>query len=261
MLPSKNPAPAASPPAEDQPVVEARKRKDRPAQDRRDRAGCLIRLLPLWIVVCGLAVLVIPNLGNLAEHFATLGQYGGDRRLAESTPQSQGSGTIAGFFTAEVAYWHDDILRWAAESDLDPDLVATIIQIESCGDPRAVSPAGAQGLMQVMPQHFSAGEDSLAPDTNASRGLSILRECLYSPYNPQHDVGMAFACYNGGPSVFVYVWDAWPEESRYYYIWGTGIYQDAQNELATSDTLQQWLAAGGQSLCRNARLSLGLDGG
>jgi len=254
--------PVDSQPTEDR-EIEKRKSAVRPARDRQEQAGCLIRLLPLWIVMCGLVVLVAPNLGNLAAHFATLSQYGGDRRLADTTPepQSQISGEIAGFFTAEVAYWHDDILRWAAEASLDPNLVATIIQIESCGDPRAVSPAGAQGLMQVMPQHFNAGEDTLLPDTNASRGLSILRECLYSPYNPQNDVGLAFACYNGGPSVFVYVWDAWPQESRYYYIWGTGIYQDAQNGLASSDTLDQWLAAGGQSLCQNARLSLGLDGG
>ena len=246
----------------DLPAAKGPKGKGRP--DRQEQAGCLIRLLPLWIVLCGLAALVIPNLGNLAAHFATLSQYGGDRRLADSAPQqvqAPAPGAIASLFTAEVAYWQDDILRWAAEANLDPDLVATIIQIESCGDPRAVSPAGAQGLMQVMPQHFSAGEDTLAPDTNASRGLSILSECLYSPYNPQNDVGLAFACYNGGPSVFVYVWDAWPQELRYYYIWGTGIYDDAQNGLTSSDTLQQWLLAGGQNLCQDARLSLGLDGG
>ena len=258
---AKKTTPQAATPLENDRPAESGKENRQPTRDRQERAGCLIRLLPLWIVVCGLVVLIAPNLGNLAEHFATLSQYGGDRRLADSTPQSQVSGTLASFFTAEVMYWHDDILRWAVEANLDPDLVATIIQIESCGDPRVVSPAGAQGLMQVMPQHFSAGEDSLAPDTNALRGLNILKECLYSPYNPENDVGMAFACYNGGPSVFVYVWDAWPQESRYYYIWGTGIYTDAQNGLATSDTLQQWLAAGGESLCQNARLSLGLDGG
>ena len=37
---------------------------------------------------------------------------------------------------------------------LDPDIIATIIQIESCGNPAARSTAGAQGLFQVMPFHF-----------------------------------------------------------------------------------------------------------
>ena len=38
-------------------------------------------------------------------------------------------------------------MGWAEQYSLDPDIIATIMQIESCGDPNAVSSAGAQGAV------------------------------------------------------------------------------------------------------------------
>ena len=69
---------------------------------------------------------------------------------------------VSSGFTPQVMRWRDDIQRWAARSGLAPDLIATVIQIESCGDPRAVYGSGAMGLFQVMPFHFAAGEEPLA---------------------------------------------------------------------------------------------------
>ena len=71
-----------------------------------------------------------------------------------------------------------DILRWAETYDLDPNLLATVMQIESCGHPTVSSHAGAQGLFQVMPMHFASDEDQLDPNTNAMRGASVLNSCL-----------------------------------------------------------------------------------
>jgi soluble lytic murein transglycosylase-like protein len=208
-----------------------------------------VRSLPALILLCGALVLAGPQLKRVVEHYIAISAYVDERRIET---------TLAPLFTVEVAHWHDDIVRWAAEYGLDPNLVATIIQIESCGDPAAISSAGAQGLMQVMPQYFSTTDNPLDPNTNIRRGLDILTECLYSPYNTQRDIGMAFACYNGGPSVFVGAWERWPQQSRDYYIWGTNIYEDAKNNAAQSDTLDQWLLYGGDTLCANARQSLGL---
>ncbi len=53
---------------------------------------------------------------------------------------------IAPLFTPEVQQWSDEIIRWAAEHDLDPNFVATVMQIESCGHPEVVSRAGATGF-------------------------------------------------------------------------------------------------------------------
>jgi soluble lytic murein transglycosylase-like protein len=225
------------------------KNPESPPTSKERLQKLFIRWLPAWLILLGLLTIILPNLQNLAEHFQTVGGYTDERRI---------EGSIAPLFTAEVDHWKDSIVRWAYAYNLDPNLVATVIQIESCGDPGVASPAGAQGLMQVMPQHFDASENPLDPDTNAMRGLGVLVDCLYSPYNTQFDVGLAFACYNGGPSVLVNAWDDWPQQARDYYIWGTGIYSDAQANLDSSETLARWLLAGGESLCMGARQRLNL---
>jgi hypothetical protein len=80
---------------------------------------------------------------------------------------AEGPHALAAFFSPQVLAWEPEILRWSSGFGLDPDLVATVMQIESCGDRNAVSRSGAQGLFQVMPFHFSAGEDKRNPEVNA----------------------------------------------------------------------------------------------
>jgi soluble lytic murein transglycosylase-like protein len=58
---------------------------------------------------------------------------------------------------ARVEAFAPEIRAAAAESGLDPCLVAGIVHAESSGDPRAVSKAGALGLMQLLPP---AAEDA-----------------------------------------------------------------------------------------------------
>lgn len=162
---------------------------------------------------------------------------------------TNGEADLAEIFTPQVMYWRDEIERWAKERSLNPNLIATIIQIESCGDPYVSSNAGAQGLFQVMPFHFANGENQLNPEINALRGLNHLKDCLNWT---NYDVGVSFACYNGGPSVIGQPQSQWYEESRYYFRWGTGIYNDATNGAEESSTLREWLAAGGNILCGRA---------
>ena len=57
------------------------------------------------------------------------------------------SSTLSPVFTKEVQHWGNDIVRWASGSALDPNLVATIMQIESCGDPRATCARSLPGLL------------------------------------------------------------------------------------------------------------------
>ena len=98
---------------------------------------------------------------------------------------------IAPLFTPEVKFWASDISRWAHEDDLDPNLLATVMQIESCGHPTISSYAGAQGLFQVMPFHFDANENQLDPDTNAKRGADYLNICTGMANG---DPGLSLAC-------------------------------------------------------------------
>jgi soluble lytic murein transglycosylase-like protein len=165
------------------------------------------------------------------------------------------SGQIAPLFTPSVQYWGADIARWASEKGIDPNLLATVMQIESCGDEDAVSSAGAQGLFQVMPFHFSANENMIDPETNAARSTDFLDLCLDYADN---DARLAMACYNGGPSVVNRPFATWAHETQRYYVWGATIYQDAQATLATSESLNTWLNAGGSGLCTRAESGLGM---
>lgn len=164
-------------------------------------------------------------------------------------------GNIAPFFTPQVQHWASDIERWATAYSLDVNLLATIMQIESCGHPTISSSSGAQGLFQVMPFHFQAGEQMLDPDTNALRSAIFIREC--SKY-ANGDVGLTLACYNGGPSVTQQSFAQWPAETKRYYVWGLGIYIDAIHNVDDSQTLDQWLLAGGVNLCNSASVALGM---
>jgi soluble lytic murein transglycosylase-like protein len=154
--------------------------------------------------------------------------------------------SLSTVFHPRVQRWEPEILRWAGAYGLDPNLVATVMQIESCGDPRAVSRSGAQGLFQVMPFHFEAGEDMQDPETNASRGLPYLAESLLLA---EGDVELALAGYNGGHGVIPRARSEWPDETRRYVYWGAGIYADAAAGRTASPRLAEWLAAGGMSLC------------
>jgi len=152
-------------------------------------------------------------------------------------------------FTPEVQYWSPLIKAWAAVYQIDPNLIATVIQIESCGDSQVASPSGAQGLFQVMPFHFEEGEDMLDLQTNAQRGLDYL---LGSLDLADGHVGLALAGYNGGHGVIDRGWAAWTPETRRYYYWGARIYSEAVSGMTTSPTLQEWLDAGGTNLCARA---------
>ena len=173
----------------------------------------------------------------------------------KATPQQTGNTPLAPLFTPEVQYWANDIVRWSSEHNIDPNITATIMQIESCGNPYARSSAGAAGLFQVMPFHFASGENSLDPDTNAMRGLDYLAKALkYSG----GDTRLAFAGYNGGIGVIDKSELGWAAETIRYVYWGTGIYADASQNSSSSSRLDEWLAAGGTSLCTNARQRLGI---
>ncbi len=156
---------------------------------------------------------------------------------------------LATLFTPQVQRWEPDIVAWSEAQGLDPNLVATVMQIESCGNPFAVSPAGAMGLFQVMPYHFADGENSFDPHTNAQRGLSYLQRSL-NEFGA--DPGMALAGYNGGINGAGRPQELWAQETMDYKYWGEHIYADANAGKAESPVLQEWLAAGGASLCAQA---------
>lgn len=165
------------------------------------------------------------------------------------------TGSLSPIFTPEVQHWAASIETWAAAAGLDPNLAATVMQIESCGDPLARSRSGAMGLFQVMPFHFYGSDNPYDPDTNAARGLAYLRRSLETSFG---DPRLAFAGYNGGIGVIGRGEFSWAAETVRYVYWGSGIYSDAGSGTGSSARLDEWLNAGGASLCRQAHARLGL---
>jgi Transglycosylase SLT domain/Domain of unknown function (DUF4124) len=90
------------------------------------------------------------------------------------------------------------IQEHASQQGLKPDLVRAVIQVESGFNPRAVSPKGAMGLMQLTPStaaEFGA-TDPFNPVQNIRAGVRYLRQLL-DRYN--QDEQLALAAYNAGP--------------------------------------------------------------
>jgi soluble lytic murein transglycosylase-like protein len=163
---------------------------------------------------------------------------------------------LSPIFTKEVQHWGNDIVRWAGAASLDPNLVAVIMQIESCGDPRATSRSGAMGLFQVMPFHFRLGDNPYDPETNALRGLNYLARSLGSASG---NARLAMAGYNGGIGVIARSEGAWPSETKRYVYYGAPIYEDARSGATASVMLAEWYQKYGAGLCRQAAQRLGIQ--
>lgn len=90
-----------------------------------------------------------------------------------------------------------EIASAAARHGVDPRLVEAVIQVESGGNPRAVSPKGALGVMQLMPARAAAlgVADALDLRANLEGGVRHLRDLLARfPGN----LRVALAAYNAG---------------------------------------------------------------
>lgn len=95
----------------------------------------------------------------------------------------------------------DHIATAAERSGLAPDLIRAVLQLESAGQVRAVSRAGAMGLMQLMPgtwrewrERLGLGTDPFDPADNIMVGAAYLR-FLRDRYG---EAGF-LAAYNAGP--------------------------------------------------------------
>ena len=90
------------------------------------------------------------------------------------------------------------IREHAGRQGIRADLVRAVIQVESAFNPRAVSPKGAMGLMQLMPATAARFGvlDPFNPAENIRAGVTYLRQLL-ERYD--HNEQLALAAYNAGP--------------------------------------------------------------
>lgn len=118
-----------------------------------------------------------------------------DPPVMTAQPVPQSSSSPAKLTPADL---HEMLARAGTEHNLDVDLLASVVKAESNGNARAVSHAGAQGLMQLMPGTAAdlGVRDSFQPEQNV-RGGSAYLDSLLTRY---HDnLALALAAYNAGP--------------------------------------------------------------
>lgn len=215
--------------------------------DREDPSGRLRRFIlpPLSVILVSAFLALL--LSQIQVDVASTAPLPTEQALTKALPPDDG---IADLFTPEVQYWEEEILEWSKEHDLDPNLVATVMQIESCGYVKAKSVVDAKGLFQVMPHHFKKKEDPYDPDTNALKGLTYLKQSLISGGTTR----MALAGYNGGIGRVKTPEKDWPDETKRYVYWGYKIYLDAKIGKDYSGRLNNWLSRGGKNLCDRAAM-------
>jgi soluble lytic murein transglycosylase-like protein len=93
---------------------------------------------------------------------------------------------------------HDHIEGQAALHQVSADLVRAVIQVESAWNPRAVSPKGAMGLMQLMPATAAqlGVANAFNPEDNIRGGVAYLKQLLD---RFDGNAELALAAYNAGP--------------------------------------------------------------
>jgi len=98
------------------------------------------------------------------------------------------------------------IVKYSQANNLEPELVAAVIQVESSWHPKAESEAGACGLMQVIPKWNPKKDGSLYtceelkdPETSIKAGTKALRWWMD---RAKDDIPLALCAYNAGYTCF-----------------------------------------------------------
>ena len=133
---------------------------------------------------------------DFADVERRMAQIGGDPSRSVTPISAERAERFARFVAPEAIT--TAIADGAKRAGVDPALVAAVAQTESGGNPKARSPVGAQGVMQLMPDTArSLGvADPYDPVQNVRAGAAYLRTLL----DRFGDLKSAIAAYNAGPS-------------------------------------------------------------
>ena len=120
------------------------------------------------------------------------------------TAQAASSSPSAGPSQEDATGYDAFIDKYAGEYEVDPKLIHSMIATESGYNSRAVSPKGAQGLMQLMPDTASrlGVHNPFDPEENISGGVKYMRILLdMFSYNPEDKLILSLAAYNAGENL------------------------------------------------------------
>ena len=115
-----------------------------------------------------------------------------------NTPASPSTYSLGPSPSLTPAEMHELLAKAGTRHNIDADLLASLVHAESNGNTHAISRAGAQGLMQLMPGTASelGVQNSFAPDQNISGGTTYL-DALLTRYHDNIAFALA-ACF--GPA-------------------------------------------------------------
>lgn len=158
--------------------------------ERRQVVGDVTRL---YVSADGSSFVDVPTVE--IEHYEAAPQ---DVTSGSRLPGSQTVPKMQSFPARPEVDLHEVVNDASGRYRLDPDLVTAVIKAESDFKVHAISPKGAQGLMQLMPgtaSQLGVG-NTFDPQANVEGGTRYLRELL-EKYN--FDLIKALAAYNAGP--------------------------------------------------------------
>lgn len=188
------------------------------------------------------------------------------------TPLKPQSDTLTTkWLPSTVTRWHDPIVEMSKKYNIDPNLVAIILTMESGGYAKAKSEAGAEGLMQVTPltakdiaskylkqpvTHYNL----MDPDTNIEFGtayLAFLRD-YFSDVDKGPDsislVELIAAGYNGGPGTAQALYDGEGLKDTQTVIYSRDAFNMwRERHSKQSPTFDRWKERGGSILIDKAR--------
>ncbi|MEZ5534465.1 MAG: lytic transglycosylase domain-containing protein [Thiolinea sp.] len=129
------------------------------------------------------------------------------------------------------------IRKYAQNYGVEEHLVRALIRQESCFNPKAVSHAGAQGLMQLMPgtADMMGVSDAMSPKQNIRGGIKYLSNMLQRFGGNKE---LALAAYNAGPGA-VEKYNGIPpyRETRNYVVKVMSEYQRLKKQLSQDNTV------------------------
>ena len=148
-------------------------------------------LAPMPSIAAALGLLVLFAVGTPSVPVAAKGVVALEERASEAEADEPDSPEY------DLSAIPDYIKAAAQRYRLSESLIAAVISVESNWDHEAVSPKGARGLMQLMPQTSAAigVRDPHSPDQNIDAGASHLRAMLDTF---KDDLPLALAAYNAG---------------------------------------------------------------
>ncbi len=150
-----------------------------------------------FLLICALSLFIIPAVSS-----GTIYYYQDENGTFHFTdlPTSELYRPFAVFRSKDFhSKDFSEITRtYGLQYSIDPGLIRAMIEVESGFNPGAVSTAGAQGLMQIMPetQKDLGLANPFEPDSNIEAGTRYFRYLL----DRFESIPLALAAYNAGPS-------------------------------------------------------------